>query len=298
MVTQHKRPLNASVRKALSELGRGAALARHGGPRAGWDFLREEVLRNSYLRLAPTPARAADGVECNVCGWRGRGFLTHCGGGYLNRDAFCPRCMCYPRHRGFAWLLKGALASELREPGSGQGARLLFAPEPGMRGLLAPHVARLEGIDIQRRNDLVVHLQDVQALSFADGSVDFFSCFHVLEHVPDTRGALRELARVLHPRGVALLNVPQTFGRRETIAFGRAEPLANGHWFDFGEDYVEFLVAAGFRGVAHRLRTEMGPETYARLRMQDETIYCLRKAAGSEPAEIVDHAGRTLARRA
>ena len=298
MAALKRRPLPATLRKVVSELGRAAVLARHGGPRAGWSFLREEVLRNSYLRLAPSPAPGQQGVECNLCGWRGRAFLTHCGGGYLNRDAFCPRCLGYPRHRGFAWLLADALAPELRDLGSGCGLRLLFAPEPGMHSLLAPHVERLAGTDLRPRNELVVHLEDVQRLSFTSEAVDFFSCFHVLEHVPDTRGALRELARVLHPRGVGLLNVPICFGRRETIAFGRAEPLANGHWFDFGEDYVELLVESGFRGVSYRLREVMSPEVYARLRMQDEAIFCLRKALSPQEARIVDHRGRELARRA
>jgi SAM-dependent methyltransferase len=281
--------------KWLRELRRGGQITRDGGIGAGWIFLREEVLRNTWTRLAPEPAAANARVTCNVCGWRGARFLTHCGAAYVNYDAFCPRCRCYPRHRGFAELLGRGLGAEIDALRAGGGKRLLFAPEPGMRSLLAPHVADLEGVDIRRINELVRYVEDIQKLSFADGSVDFFSCFHVVEHVPDPDLALRELARVLHPEGLAVFNVPMTFGRRETVAFGRANPLANGHWFDFGEDFVERLVAAGFSGTGYRLRHVLTPERYAELRLQDEMIFTLARTAAGGPAKLRDHEGGVLA---
>jgi hypothetical protein len=82
---------------------------------------------------------------------------------------------------------------------------------------------------------------------------------------------------VLKPDGIGIFNVPMTFGRRETIAFGRANPLANGHWFDFGEDFVERLDAAGFARKSYRLRDELTPTRYDELRLQDEMIFLLRK---------------------
>jgi SAM-dependent methyltransferase len=282
MPISRRRSVTQIVAKSLRELRRGWSIARAGGVRAGWLFVREEVVRNSLVRLAPGRAR----VECNVCGWRGARFLTHCGAGYVNFDAFCPACMSYPRHRGFAYLLEHHLAAQLHDLGSGAGRRLLFAPEPGMKLLLERRVENLEGVDHRRINELVVYLEDIQRLSFADASVDFFSCFHVVEHVPDDRAALRELARVLHQNGRAIFNVPMTFGRRETIAFGRANPLANGHWFDFGEDFVERLEQAGWSGVGYRLRHVLPPEQYQRLCLQDEMIFLLMHPAPGEVARI------------
>ena len=295
MTWKRKRTLAESATKALRELRRGATIAHDGGPRAGWTFLREEVVRNTYLRLRPEAAPGRARVECNVCGWRGPAFLTHCGAGYVNLDAFCPRCMSYPRHRGFADLLERGLAAEIASLRPRGGRRLLFAPEPGMKMMLSRHVEGLEGVDIRRINELVVHIEDIQRLSFADGSVDFFSCFHVVEHVPEDRRALGELARVLHPDGLAVFNVPMTFGRRESICFGRANPLANGHWWDHGEDLADRLVEAGFSGVGYRFRDALGAERFERLRLQDEMIFLLRKPAAGEKAAIGDHAGRTLA---
>jgi len=106
MPITRKRSVLQVAAKSLRELRRGWSIARAGGVRAGWVFVREEVVRNSLVRLAPGRAR----VECNVCGWRGARFLTHCGAGYVNFDAFCPACMSYPRHRGFAYLLEHDLA--------------------------------------------------------------------------------------------------------------------------------------------------------------------------------------------
>jgi SAM-dependent methyltransferase len=164
-----------------------------------------------------------------------------------------------------------------------------------MKMMLGRHVEGLEGVDIRRINELVAYVEDIQKLSFADGTVDFFSCFHVVEHVPDDRAALRELARVLHPEGMAVFNVPMTFGRRESICFGRANPLANGHWWDHGEDLSDRLVEAGFSGTGFRFREALSNERFERLRLQDEMIFLLRKPAAGEKARIVDHAGRTLA---
>ena len=294
MLRRRRSPFQV-VGKALRELRRGVEIARDGGASAGWTFLREEVVRNTWTRVSGPVAADRARVECNVCGWRGRRFMTHCGAGYVNYDAFCPRCMCYPRHRGFAELLERGVGKELELLRARGGRRIFFAPEPGMRALLTRYVSGLEGVDMRRINELVVHVEDIQELSFAGGSIDFFSCFHVVEHVPDPDAALRELARVLHPDGLGVFNVPMTFGRRETIAFGRPNPLANGHWFDFGEEFVERLAAAGFSGTGYRLRALLSPSRYEELRLQDEMIFLLSRTRAGESPLIRDHAGNVLA---
>lgn len=49
---------------------------------------------------------------------------------------------------------------------------------------------------------------DACNLPFADDSFDLMVQFHVLEHIPDDLAAIREMARVLKPGGVALIQVP------------------------------------------------------------------------------------------
>lgn len=49
---------------------------------------------------------------------------------------------------------------------------------------------------------------DMTAMQFADDSFDVLIANHVLEHVADLEGALREVARVLVPGGLAVLQTP------------------------------------------------------------------------------------------
>jgi SAM-dependent methyltransferase len=49
---------------------------------------------------------------------------------------------------------------------------------------------------------------DLLGLPFADGTFDLILCNHVIEHIPDDVGALRELARILKSDGLLLIGVP------------------------------------------------------------------------------------------
>lgn len=81
------------------------------------------------------------------------------------------------------------------EVGSGQN------PSPRADVLCERYVADgTERHDALPRVDRPFVVGDLARLPFADGSVDFVICTHVLEHVADPAGALAELARVA-PRG-------------------------------------------------------------------------------------------------
>lgn len=49
---------------------------------------------------------------------------------------------------------------------------------------------------------------DLTHLDLPDEDRDLLICYHVLEHIPDDRAAMREIRRVLRPTGQALLQVP------------------------------------------------------------------------------------------
>lgn len=64
-------------------------------------------------------------------------------------------------------------------------------------------------VDIEDRSgrvDLIADIQDMPQI--ADGSFDSVISTQVLEHVPDPRAAMSELARVLRPGGHLVLSVP------------------------------------------------------------------------------------------
>ncbi len=92
--------------------------------------------------------------------------------------------------------------------GNGRYSRFLLRhADPGARLTtfdLSPKM--LERARARLRNGRVTHaVADLTRLPYADGSFDAVVCGWVLEHLPDPRPGLRELARVLEPRGQLLL---------------------------------------------------------------------------------------------
>lgn len=53
-----------------------------------------------------------------------------------------------------------------------------------------------------------VSVSRVEALPFPDGTFDLVTCLDVIEHTPDDQATLRELLRVLTPRGRIVVSVP------------------------------------------------------------------------------------------
>ena len=136
----------------------------------------------------------------------------------------------------------------------GRPKRMLHvAPERGLAGMFEEALGR-SYVSV----DLAAHyhprlLGDVTALSFPDATFDVIYCSHVLEHVPDDLGAMREFRRVLKPGGWAILQVPMrrtdhtyedwtmTTPEQRLAAFGQRD-----HVREYGPDYVDRLRRAGF----------------------------------------------------
>lgn len=98
---------------------------------------------------------------------------------------------------------------------------------------------------------IAVHQASLYALPFRSGSVDVVLCSQVLEHVPDLPAALAEIRRVLVPRGLAILAVPN-----EGCAMGRLRNRVLQPSIGRTTDHVHFFTApallaavgaAGFR---------------------------------------------------
>lgn len=100
---------------------------------------------------------------------------------------------------------------ELREPIVEFGS---LQVEPGQPNDLRPLFAgrRYIGTDL-RAGPGVDRIEDLRALSFADGEVGTALCLETLEHCADPIAAARELRRVLAPDGgVCLLSSPMLIG--------------------------------------------------------------------------------------
>jgi len=276
-------------------LNRGYELFCKGGFASGMRFVREES-KNTWIALTKRlPVDESQiRVECNLCGWRGKGFQTHCGAGYIVYDCICPACGSFPRHRGYAYVIENYLKSDLRKINSADGIKLLFAPEFAVYGYLLQYINDLAGLDYSVINSMVNFRANIIRLPIGDNSVSFLSCFHVIEHIANDRAALAELNRVLHVSGKAIICVPVNFDSVKTIEFGKPNPLLEDHYFDYGMDFGERLTGAGFKGKAFRLSKIMPKEMFAKHALQDELIFILQKTIDGENPVVHDHEGNII----
>jgi len=117
--------------------------------------------------------------------------------------ARCPACGCLERHR-LAWLVLGRHTDLF----DGAPKRLLHvAPERALEGRLRA-LPGIEYVSADLTDRRAMLNFDVTKIPLSDHSFDALICSHVLEHVPDDRAAMRELARVVKPSGWAIIEVP------------------------------------------------------------------------------------------
>jgi SAM-dependent methyltransferase len=202
-------------------------------------------LKREYYILA---YRFPEHVECNICGWKGRRFLSNSWHPYT----ICPRCRSEVRHR----LLFEALTTipTVSCDALLAGKRILhFAPEPVLANLLSRRSARCVTAD-RYANGVDIQLDICDMKAFADGSFDVIIACDVLEHVPDDSSALREIHRVLTQNGWAILTVPQKDNLEKTYENpsittpeGRKEAFGQeDHLRIYGEDFALRVSAHGF----------------------------------------------------
>lgn len=183
-------------------------------------------------RGVPPLMRALDGVGSDV-------------------DHFeCPRCGAHDRERHLLLYMRAEGMFERM-----RGKRVLhFAPERR----LWPRIAAAAPAEYVRC-DLFpatpdVAKVDIESMPFPDANFDLVIANHVLEHVGDEREALREVARVLAPGGLAILQTPYSAMLHATwedpgIDTAAARLQAYGqedHVRLFGRDIFDRIASAGF----------------------------------------------------
>ncbi len=129
--------------------------------------------------------------------------------------------------------------------GEGSGHRALEAGPTSPRvfgGYLRERGWRYQSIDQSRRGhpndrrsvDFIDHEADLCDLSlFAAGSIDLVIVQHVIEEIPAYESALAEIARVLAPRGTALLEIPFNPALERSA---HHPPRSYGNVWSFGAD--------------------------------------------------------------
>jgi SAM-dependent methyltransferase len=166
----------------------------------------------------------------------------------------------------------------LREP-----TRLLhFAPEVCLEQSFAanPRLDRVTADLVPGRAEIT---QDLQAMTLPDASFDVVVASHVLEHVPDDGRALREILRVLRPKGSALLQVPIEYGWDTAEDPTITSPSERNRLFGqedhvrvYGRDFSDRLFDAGFEVALFRCEARMDAEAVERYGLRDRPRELMR----------------------
>lgn len=94
---------------------------------------------------------------------------------------------------------------------------------------------------------------DLTSAPFRSGVFDLSVCFHVFEHIPDDRSAMREYARLIARNGIGFIQNPwRSSGPTDEDPYAPTEERIKrfgqaDHVRYYGEDFESRLIAAGIR---------------------------------------------------
>ncbi len=197
--------------------------------RQHWSETFKQVLRPAWYRLF---AREREAFECPICGYQGpfKDKRISRKPDLVRRHSKCLACGSTERHRMLHLVLE-----ELFATWSPQGKKLLhIAPEDCLKEPLQSHFGTYHTADLLRKN--VDFQEDIQSLSFPDGSYDATLVSRVLTIPPDLDASIHELRRVLSPGGVAI--VAEIYTHDQTLHFGE---MRSGRSREIGVNFLELL---------------------------------------------------------
>lgn len=143
-------------------------------------------------------------VECNLCGWKGRHFLST----YWHKYSQCPFCGSDVRHRLVIAAL--TLIPEVSFEKIVKEKKILhFAPETGIKELLIEKKAHLYKTADYIRDDVDIQTDISDMMNIKSETFDLVILCDVLEHVANDKKAISEIYRILKPGGCSIITVPQ-----------------------------------------------------------------------------------------
>ena len=235
-----------------------------------------------YAGYAISPLFYGHRFVCPICKGHFRKFLSF--GVKPRPNASCPRCGSLERHR-LSWLY-------LRDRTNFFSDNLKVLDIAPMDCLQRKFQAmpNLDYVSVDLELPIAMVKMDITDMQFPDNYFDCIICYHVFEHIPDDRKAMKEIFRVLKPDGWAILQVPilmeKTFEdpnittpkEREKV-FGQRD-----HVRIYGLDYKDRLEGVGFAVKVDSYVKELGDDAIKKYNlMRDEYIYfCYKPKSKNE----------------
>lgn len=206
------------------------------------------ILRKAKSIFGSTLLSYPKNIQCNICGWEGRHFLSDSWHNHIN----CPRCRSGIRQRLFFASLQNI--DNLSFDRLIHNKKILhFSPEDIISSIIRNKSAHYFTADIFRQDcDFKLDMSNMPEIK--NETYDIVIAFDVLEHVSDYKNALEEIHRVLSPKGFGIFTVPQKDNllatyEDPTIVTPEDRTKHFGQWDHlriFGDDFSKIVESKGF----------------------------------------------------
>ncbi len=155
------------------------------------------ILKNEFfLRKLYSVFYLGRSVYCNICERHFSNFLK-----IHADDKICPKCGSLARHRRLWYVIHHEITMNKTD-------RILdFSPSRIFLKKLKSEYSNYLTTDFQE-NTLVDKRYDITRIPEPTASFHWIICYHVLEHIENDLGAMRELYRILKKNGSAVIQTP------------------------------------------------------------------------------------------
>lgn len=179
--------------------------------RQPWSEKLKQAVRPSLYRLMQA---GKERFRCPICDYHGpfKDKVVTKSPLLVRKSSKCPKCVGVERHR----LMHLVLGELLKEQDPGGKSLLHIAPEECLENQLRAEFGTYHSADLFRKD--VDYCEDLQKMTFPDGSYDWVVVSRVLISPPDLEACVSECRRVLKPGGVFV--VAEYYPRETTDEYG------------------------------------------------------------------------------
>lgn len=186
-------------------------------------------------RLFPSHA-----VVCPVCRWSGSkfGYSSAASVNAFHANDICLGCGANRRTRRMLEVVTDVFdlnrTAVVVDVGAASATRKFFHHREQAQYLT---------VDLYKESDIRSSITDID---LGEGTADVVMCCHVLEHIIEDQRGIAELHRILKPKGLAILMVPQKAGLAQTQRIPDVTLDGFGHVWDYGDDFPKRVEEVGF----------------------------------------------------